>query len=80
MKVAILFRIELFSSTVNQVGHGRYNEDSRLIKFTAKNCPTGLDVYEVHQMAPGDYDDDEEDAVEVDASGLSAPKTPKVPI
>ncbi len=76
----ILFRIELFGSMVNQVGHGRYNEDSRLIKFTAKNCPTGLDVYEVHQMAPGDYDDDEEDAVEVDASGFSAPKTPKVPI
>eukprot|EP01035_Chromulina_nebulosa_P023992 gene23992-31147_t len=58
-----------------QVGHGRYNEESRLIRFTAKNCSTGLDVYEVRQRAPGDFgddDDEEEDALEVDAGGQSS--------
>lgn len=64
-----------FDSLFYQVGHGKHNENSRLIRFTATNCSTGLDVYAVNKKTGVDdeNEDDEDDdkEVEVGADGRS---------
>lgn len=44
-----------------EVGHGKYNEDSRLVKFSSVNCPNDVEVYSVN----------ENQSVEVDGNGES---------